>query len=156
MARERARPSLGAGAYAPDGGTPMNTQVAPQARHPNPYQQSMQKAITTDTTAEPPQTDELHGYARAGLWALPVWAALLGISTVTHQPSYSSELLEVIEGERRCTRCCGRVRRSGGSPGLATEGVACFVESHVCAEHERILGRAESHAMSASIPELLR
>src|SRR5437773_2521614 len=34
------------------------------------------------------QTDALDHYARWGLWALPVWAALLTISTLTHQPSY--------------------------------------------------------------------
>jgi hypothetical protein len=35
--------------------------------------------------------DTLDRYARWGLWALPVWAALLMISTLTHQPSYQTD-----------------------------------------------------------------
>jgi hypothetical protein len=31
--------------------------------------------------------DNLDRYARRGLWALPVWAALLAVGTLTHQPS---------------------------------------------------------------------
>ena len=38
-----------------------------------------------------PSNDALDRYARWGLWALPVWAALLAISTVTHQPSYQTD-----------------------------------------------------------------
>jgi hypothetical protein len=35
--------------------------------------------------------NNLDRYARRGLWALPVWAALLHVSTLTHQPSYSTD-----------------------------------------------------------------
>jgi hypothetical protein len=35
--------------------------------------------------------DDLDRYARGGLWALPLWAALLLVSTLTHQPSYSTD-----------------------------------------------------------------
>ena len=31
--------------------------------------------------------------ARLGLWALPVWAALLFVSTVTHQPNWKTDLV---------------------------------------------------------------
>lgn len=37
--------------------------------------------------ARSPTNDELDRYARWGLWALPVWAALLLIATLEHQPS---------------------------------------------------------------------
>ncbi len=33
----------------------------------------------------------LYRYARWGLWALPVWALLLAVSTLSHQPSYSTD-----------------------------------------------------------------
>jgi hypothetical protein len=35
--------------------------------------------------------DDLYRYARWGLWALPVWALLLAVSTLSHQPSYSTD-----------------------------------------------------------------
>lgn len=35
--------------------------------------------------------DALTRYVRWGLWALPVWAALLLVSTLTHQPSYQTD-----------------------------------------------------------------
>ena len=35
--------------------------------------------------------DVLTRYARWWLWALPVWAALLLVSTLTHQPSYQTD-----------------------------------------------------------------
>jgi hypothetical protein len=40
----------------------------------------------------PGRTDGVLGrYARWGLWALPVWAALLMLSTLTHQPSAQTD-----------------------------------------------------------------
>jgi len=38
-----------------------------------------------------PMQEDLDRYARRGLWALPVWAALLLLSTLTHQPSYQTD-----------------------------------------------------------------
>jgi hypothetical protein len=35
--------------------------------------------------------DNLDRYARRGLWALPVWAVLLAIGTLTHQPSPTTD-----------------------------------------------------------------
>jgi hypothetical protein len=35
--------------------------------------------------------DDLDRWARRGLWALPVWAALLLVSTLTHQPSPATD-----------------------------------------------------------------
>jgi hypothetical protein len=35
--------------------------------------------------------NELERYVRVGLWALPVWAVLLALSTLTHQPSYTTD-----------------------------------------------------------------
>lgn len=35
--------------------------------------------------------DALARYTRWGLWALPVWAALLLVSTLSHQPSYQTD-----------------------------------------------------------------
>jgi hypothetical protein len=37
------------------------------------------------------RADDLDGYARAGLWALPLWAVLLLVGTLTHQPSYTTD-----------------------------------------------------------------
>jgi hypothetical protein len=37
------------------------------------------------------RADDLDRFARAGLWALPLWAALLLVSTLTHQPSYAAD-----------------------------------------------------------------
>jgi hypothetical protein len=37
------------------------------------------------------RANHLDRYARAGLWALPVWGVLLLVSTLTHQPSYSTD-----------------------------------------------------------------
>ncbi len=31
-------------------------------------------------------THQVRAFARGALWALPVWAALLFLSTLTHQP----------------------------------------------------------------------
>ena len=36
-------------------------------------------------------TGQLGEWARRWVWALPVWAALLAISTVTHQPDYKTD-----------------------------------------------------------------
>jgi hypothetical protein len=46
-------------------------------------------ALLTGTTAltRPTTTDRGQRAARAGLWALPAYALLLGLSTWTHQPS---------------------------------------------------------------------
>jgi hypothetical protein len=33
----------------------------------------------------------LDAYVRRGLWALPVWAVLLFVSTLTHQPAYQTD-----------------------------------------------------------------
>jgi hypothetical protein len=35
--------------------------------------------------------DDLDRYARGGLWTLPLWAALLLVSTLTHQPSFTTD-----------------------------------------------------------------
>jgi hypothetical protein len=35
--------------------------------------------------------DTLAAYARRGLWALPVWAVLLFLATLTHQPDYRTD-----------------------------------------------------------------
>ena len=45
----------------------------------------------TTETGQQRRARDLDRYARAGLWALPVWAALLGASTLTHQPSYATD-----------------------------------------------------------------
>jgi hypothetical protein len=59
----------------------------------------MSSPLTTDggddaggafAAARPPD-DALHRYARRGLWALPVWAALLLLATLTHQPDAQSD-----------------------------------------------------------------
>ncbi|MGY1772753.1 hypothetical protein [Blastococcus sp. SYSU D00813] len=39
----------------------------------------------------PRSTDQVRGALTAGAWALPVSGALLAVSTVTHQPSYSDD-----------------------------------------------------------------
>src|SRR6516225_3866829 len=38
-----------------------------------------------------PTSSTLEHYARRGLWALPVWALLLFLGTLTHQPSYQTD-----------------------------------------------------------------
>jgi hypothetical protein len=49
------------------------------------------QTITREVAQVPARTGELDGFARAGLWALPLWAVLLAVSTLTHQPSYSTD-----------------------------------------------------------------
>src|SRR5260370_25894611 len=41
-----------------------------------------------------PGTGPLARAARPGLWALPVWAALLFLGTLTHQPSWKTHLAD--------------------------------------------------------------
>jgi hypothetical protein len=36
-------------------------------------------------------TDRLRGWASGAVWALPVYGALLAVSTITHQPDYQTE-----------------------------------------------------------------
>lgn len=50
-----------------------------------------QREPTDSRGAWGPAPDALTRYARWGLWALPVWAALLLVSTLTHQPSYQTD-----------------------------------------------------------------
>src|SRR5258708_5004401 len=47
----------------------------------------MSTTTTTSQSATSPTRNKLEDYARWGLWALPVWAALLAYGTLTHQPS---------------------------------------------------------------------
>jgi hypothetical protein len=47
----------------------------------------MSTTTTTSQSATSPTRNKLDDYARWGLWALPVWAALLAYGTLTHQPS---------------------------------------------------------------------
>jgi hypothetical protein len=46
-------------------------------------------AVTTGTTTVSATRTAGHRAARAGLWALPAYGLLLGLSTVTHQPPVS-------------------------------------------------------------------
>jgi len=48
--------------------------------------------LPTVSTLESARTpDALDRYARWGLWALPVWASLLLLATLTHQPSFQTD-----------------------------------------------------------------
>jgi hypothetical protein len=49
------------------------------------------QTITREAGSGSARADDLDRYARAGLWALPLWGALLAVSTLTHQPSYSTD-----------------------------------------------------------------
>ena len=50
----------------------------------------MKAMVTTSSTG----TDPVAGYARTGLWVMPVFALLLGIGTITHQPPPQTQLAE--------------------------------------------------------------
>ena len=47
--------------------------------------------MSAEGTAVSAGGDDLDRWARRGLWALPVWAALLLVSTLTHQPSPATD-----------------------------------------------------------------
>jgi hypothetical protein len=47
----------------------------------------MSTITTPSQSAASPARNKIDDYARWGLWALPVWAALLFVGTLTHQPS---------------------------------------------------------------------
>ena len=49
-------------------------------------------AVTGATgTQAGPGAPALAGWSRRWVWALPVWGVLLGLSTLTHQPSYDTD-----------------------------------------------------------------
>src|SRR3712207_4711400 len=43
------------------------------------------------TSMPAPGSATLDRWARRWIWALPVWGVLLGLSTLTHQPSYDTD-----------------------------------------------------------------
>ncbi len=51
----------------------------------------MSTTTTKSQSAASPNRNKLDDYARWGLWALPVWAALLVYGTLTPQPSYQTD-----------------------------------------------------------------
>jgi hypothetical protein len=51
----------------------------------------MSTITTPAQSATSPTSNKLEHYARWGLWALPVWASLLFLGTLTHQPSAQTD-----------------------------------------------------------------
>jgi hypothetical protein len=54
----------------------------------------MSNATTMSQSVTSPTRNKLDDYARWGLWALPVWAALLFYGTLTHQPDPTTNFPE--------------------------------------------------------------
>ena len=69
----------------------MSTQILYGHAEPTAENRITRGALAAPAAPASARADDLERYARGGLWALPLWAGLLSVSTLTHQPSYTTD-----------------------------------------------------------------
>ena len=68
----------------------MSTQVRHGQPESNAGRRRPMETIQRGALPAAAHANDLYRYARRGLWMLPVWALLLALSTLSHQPGYDT------------------------------------------------------------------